>query len=77
MKSRWITLFWGLVMIAAGAVFLLDAQGIINLNLISLPVMALIFGALSAFLLSDLILCRVFKIGVCFSPHAFWRASRQ
>jgi len=48
-KSRWITVFWGLVMIAAGAVFLLDAQGIVDLNLISVPVVALIFGVLSAF----------------------------
>lgn len=51
MKSRWITVFWGLVMIAAGTVFLLDAQGIINLNLISVPVAALMFGVLSAFFL--------------------------
>ena len=49
MKSRYITIFWGLVMIAAGAVFLLDAQGVIDLNLVSVPVVALIFGALSVF----------------------------
>ena len=48
MKSRWISVFWGLVMIAAGAAFLLDTQGIIDLNLIPVPVMALVFGALSA-----------------------------
>jgi hypothetical protein len=36
-------------MIAAGAVFLLDVQGIINLNLISMPVMVLVFATLSAF----------------------------
>lgn len=49
MKSRLIAIFWGVVMIAVGAVFLLDTQGIIDLNLISMPIMTLIFGAFSIF----------------------------
>ena len=49
MKSRWINVFWGLVMIAIGVAFILNEQGIIDLNLISMPVVVLMFGVLSAF----------------------------
>lgn len=49
MKSRFISIFWGVVMIVVGGVFLLDTQGIIDLNRISMPFMTLIFGAFSIF----------------------------
>ncbi len=49
MKSRWITIFWSLVMIAAGVIFFLQEQGIIDFNLLSTKIWALIFAILSAF----------------------------
>lgn len=49
MKSRWIAVFWGLVMIAAGVLFFIDQQGLIDLNILPTRIMALIFAVLSAF----------------------------
>jgi hypothetical protein len=49
MKSRWIAIFWSLVMIAAGVIFFLQEQGFIDFNLLSTKIWALIFAILSAF----------------------------
>ena len=49
MKSRWITIFWSVMMIAAGAVFVLRELGMINFDLLTNMTWAIIFGVLSAF----------------------------
>jgi hypothetical protein len=49
MKTRYITIFWSLVMIAAGIVFFLQNQGMIDYNTLSPLIWALIFGVLSLF----------------------------
>jgi hypothetical protein len=49
MKSRWITIFWSVVMIAAGVIFMLRETGMIDFNLISTSVWMIIFAVLSAF----------------------------
>jgi len=49
MKTRYTTIFWSLVMIAAGIVFFMQNQGIIDYNTLSPLTWALIFGVLSLF----------------------------
>ena len=49
MKSRWITIFWSSVMIAAGVLFFLQAQNIIDFTFLPTRIIALIFALLSAF----------------------------
>jgi hypothetical protein len=49
MKSRWIAIFWSLVMIAAGVLFFLQEQGVIDFNFLPIRIWTLIFAVLSAF----------------------------
>jgi hypothetical protein len=51
MKSRLISFFWGLVLVAAGAVFLLREAGLINFEVFSATVWAAVFGVLGFFFL--------------------------
>ena len=49
MKNRILAIFWGLVMIAAGVVFVLDETGIVNLDLLSKNIWAAVFATMSVF----------------------------
>jgi len=49
MKSRWINIFWSVLMIAAGVIFMLREVGVIDFNLLSNLTWATIFGVLSIF----------------------------
>lgn len=49
MKSRWIIIFWSVMMIAAGVIFMLREAGMIDFNLISTSVWMIIFAVLSTF----------------------------
>lgn len=49
MKSKISAIFWGLVMIAAGIIFVLDETGMINLGLLSQGVWTAVFAVLSVF----------------------------
>jgi hypothetical protein len=49
MKSRWINIFWSVMMIAGGAIFLLREAGVVDFELFSNLTWAVVFGVLSAF----------------------------
>jgi hypothetical protein len=49
MKSKWITIFWAMVMIAAGVVFMLREAGMIDFNRLPANIWAVIFLVLSGF----------------------------
>ena len=49
MKSRIMAIFWGLMLVGAGAAALLQQAGMIDLELIPGRFAGLAFGALSAF----------------------------
>lgn len=51
MKSRLMSFFWGLVLVAAGAVFMLREAGMINFDMLSASVWAGIFAVLAFFFL--------------------------
>lgn len=49
MKSKFFTIFWAVVLIAAGVVFLQRELGWINFDVVSSLVWALLFGAFGIF----------------------------
>ena len=52
MKSKIVSIFWGIVLIGIGALFLINELGIINLNYTSELFWALAFGMVSVFFLT-------------------------
>ena len=72
MKSKWMAIFWAIIMIAAGVLFLLRETGVIQFD--QLPIISVCsFSWYSAISSSSPIFWRACKNGVGFSRLLSWR----